>query len=344
VHLCKICSPIKTTTINSNQFINKLTSISSEYVERYKCVNSEYINATVKLKFECEQHGDFWILPHNAYKLRGCPKCTHRVSSPEFEILEMFDNAVHSDRSLIYPKELDICCYDNKIAVEFNGIMWHSSGRSSSSKFNVKCNDIRNKHVDKTNLVEDKDFQLFHIFEPEWTHKKDIWKSIINKTMNKTIKLPDFFIKEINNNIINEFLKNNHLISDVRCTITLGLYVDDELISIIGINDEDDGNYKILHFVDKVNVNFDKTLHHLIEYFESKYKPLTLSYYVDRRWSSGLCETLGFKFIKNIEPKSFYFKVNENILFQTDINAEIMISKGYRRIFDSGDKLFVKYY
>lgn len=75
-------------------------------------------------------------------------------------------------------KELDIYLPDIKLAIEFDGLYWHSD------KFLDK-----NYHLRKTKECEEKEIHLIHIFEDEWINKKDIVK-------NKIIKLIYLLEKE----------------------------------------------------------------------------------------------------------------------------------------------------
>jgi len=71
---------------------------------------------------------------------------------------------------------------------------------------------------------------------------------------------------------------------------------------------------------------------------------------------------VGFEFIEDSTPNYFWFKVNENILysrikfqkhklenmlknFNKDISAtENMYNNGYRKIYDCGNKVYIKNY
>lgn len=75
----------------------------------------------------------------------------------EFYAGEILENC----RSLITPYELDIVIPEKKIAIEFDGLYWHSDDQIDSEY-----------HVRKTTACEKIGFQLIHIFENEWQTKK----------------------------------------------------------------------------------------------------------------------------------------------------------------------------
>jgi hypothetical protein len=100
------------------------------------------------------------------------------------------------DREILEGKELDFYIKDYNLALEFNGLYWHSD------KF--KSNDY---HQNKTIDCLNKKIQLFHIWEDDWFNKKEIVKSIIKGKLgiNKKIYPKNFSIKIISKQDANVF-------------------------------------------------------------------------------------------------------------------------------------------
>jgi very-short-patch-repair endonuclease len=80
-----------------------------------------------------------------------------------------------NDRNILNGKELDIYLPELKLAIEFNGLYWHS-----------EMEKYDNYHVDKTNTCEKQDIQLIHIFEDDWNFKQDIVKSMLLNKFKRT--------------------------------------------------------------------------------------------------------------------------------------------------------------
>ena len=139
-------------------------------------------------------------------------------SSYEQEIVDFINlpNILTNVRNIIPPYELDIYLPDYKLAIEFNGLYWHST---------LKDNDYKAKfrNINKTKLCNNIGIKLFHIFENEWLNitKQDIWKSIVNKELgrNLTINSSDCDIKLLNNNEFMDFLYRNSLNNYINCDI-----------------------------------------------------------------------------------------------------------------------------
>src|SRR5690606_28109573 len=111
----------------------------------------------------CPIHGEFNQYPYVHYRGCGCPKCANEsfTSQGEQEILSFLSNrgdfVINSDRTILDNKELDIVIPGKKVAIEYNGLYWHSDKVVH-----------KNYHLQKTLEAEAKGYQLIHIFEDEW--------------------------------------------------------------------------------------------------------------------------------------------------------------------------------
>lgn len=86
-----------------------------------------------------------------------------------------------------------------------------------------------------------------------------------------------------------------------------------------------------------------------MKYFEEIYKPKSIVYHSNRRWETEIFEeATGFSFIKSTNPNFFFFKINEGILLSPEKslneNTEDLYKQGYRKIFDCGNKKYLKEY
>ena len=104
-------------------------------------------------------------------------------SSYEQSIVNYLKTIVDTDivtnsRKIISPYELDIYLPEYNLAIEFNGTYWHS----------VDKDIIDYRHINKTNMCEEKGIHLLHIFEHEWIKDNGIsWKTFILSILNNDI-------------------------------------------------------------------------------------------------------------------------------------------------------------
>ena len=298
------------------------------------------------LPVECNICGHEWEMTKSTNISRTiCRKCTPyekgKTQSEIFDYIDTLTTCKINDKSLLdNKKEIDILCINEKLGIEYDGLLYHSFG---TSKYPIYNNiDIDSTyHLRKTEECENKGFDLFHIFEDEWVDKskREIWKEIIENKLKLSDQIEsNFIIKEIDKNISSNFLSIKHLEgaftnSDIR----LGLYVKNELVSVMEFKEIRDNIYEITRY-------YWKYAKQIIQYFEDIFNPYSLVYYSNRRYELKQdFIKLGFDFEENTEPNCYKFIVNKNILEKIDYSdIQKSIKNNHRVIFDCGFSKFVK--
>jgi len=317
-------------------------------------------------KIKCQKNHIYEIGFHlfylrNRVNTAVCTKCNpinssksgYEVQLHDF-IKENYNDMIRNNRKLLDNKyELDIYIPDLKLAFEFNGVYWHN-----------ELNKPNDYHLNKTELCEKKRTQLIHIYEDDWIYKNDIVKSMI---LNKLGKTPEKIygrkceIKEITDNkLVREFLNKNHIQGFIGSSIKLGLFHNEELVSLMifgkrRIGKKTSDEYELLRFCSKLNTNVIESEDNLFKYFVENYKPSKITTYADRSWSTGdLYKKLGFEYkgktqlnyyyvIDGIRHHRFNYRKDKLIKEGFDKNKtehEIMIDRGIYRIYDSGNLKF----
>lgn len=299
------------------------------------------------------------LVPNKQYKLKAQLEVYNYIKSIYSGKVEL------NTRQIISPLELDIYIPDKKLAIEFDGLMFHSYGVSNESMFNNASDEDSKCHLRKTDACQEKGIQLLHIFENEWLTKKDIWKSVIkNKLgliMNK-IYARKCEIRQVQNSEKETFLNTNHLQGSCQSSINLGLYYNNELVSLMTFGKSRfNKEYKIelLRFCNKLNTVVVGGASKLLSYFRKHYNDKIISY-ANRRWSNGdLYQKLGFSLLREAVPNYYYFKEHDNILhnrlefqkhhlksklesFNKSLSeTQNMYNNGYRKIYDCGNYVYV---
>jgi hypothetical protein len=350
---CKQCGT--NTVRNKLKFdINKfIDNAKKTHGDKYDYSLVEYFNSHTKVKIICPIHGEFEQVPYDHVTEHGCNKCTTSVSSIETEINDFITSlsfdTITSSMSIIKGHQLDIYIPSKNIAIEFDGLYWHSELKKD-----------KDYHLNKTELCEEKDIRLIHIFEDEWLNKQEIVKSRIKNILGITenqIYARKCKIMEIDNNTSINFLNDNHIQGSVNGSIRLGLFYNNELISLmifnksrLGIGKKHDG-YELSRFCNKLNFSVVGGASKLLKHFIKEYNPKTIISYADRRWSQGdLYKSLKFKEISINKPNYWYifgkhrkhrfgFRKDKLIKEGYDGNKtehEIMLDRGIYRIYDCG--------
>lgn len=197
----------------------------------------------------------------------------------------------------------------------------------------------------KTELCEKAGYNLIHIFEHEWITKQEIVKEKLKVILGidqEKIYAIKCIVKEIETKDKNEFLNEHHLYGEDNSNISLGLFYENELISVITF-----AHYK-----------FDKKYAwELTRYTASKYviggAGKLLSYfrknhsgtiitYVDRRFiQEDIYENLGFRLICKTKPNSFWVKNNKVLIVNNDeIKDETLTNDRYFKLYDCGSLIY----
>jgi len=374
------CIPINKESYNSRK-LTLLKHFYPELINKYKnMITSDYEYKLFSLSDYIKYRNDTYIeMKHKCgheYKITigyqghiKCPKCYPIRSKVQYEIYEYISEFMKSkfnDRKLIKPKEIDILT--DTFGIEYDSISYHSYGYHSKIELNNILEEP-NKHLEKTELCEKKNIQLFRIFSNEWYNYQDIWKSVLNSKMNNTNRIyaRKCIVKNVNYSDSKEFLDKNHLQGYTNSSIRLGLYYNNELVQLMTFSKSRYNKsieYELIRMCSLLNTTVIGGASKLLKYFERNYNPESIISYANRRWSEGnVYYKLGFEFIENTKPNYFYFKGNDKskllsrVQFQKhklknkldNFNSKLtetenMFNNGYRKIYDSGNKVFIKRY
>ena len=266
---------------------------------------------------------------------------------------------IFNNKKLVKGREIDIFIPEYNVAFEFNGIYWHSELNGKNKEY----------HLYKTEELERNNTKLIHIFEDEWDNKQEIVKSrirnILKLNQNK-IYARKCIIKEIDNKTKNKFLNDNHIQGEDKSKIKIGLYYNNELVSIMTFgslrkitgNKAKEGEYELIRFCNKLSTTVIGSFSKLFKHFIKLLTPNNIISYADRRWSQGeIYQSNGFNFIHNTQPNYWYMKYHKvrehrykyrkselpKILSNFDKTKsewENMKSNGYDRIWDCGSKKY----
>lgn len=265
--------------------------------------------------------------------------------------------------------DLDIYLPDNNLAIEFNGLYFHSEYAGGKTEF---------YHVNKTKKCENLGIQLIHIFEDEWVNKKEIVISRLRNILGKTENIlyaRKCEIKEIDYQIESKFIDENHIQGSLtNAKVKLGLFHQDELVSVmtfgkprisLGNKDSKEGIWELQRFCNKIGYSVVGGASKLFTYFEKKFNPNKVETFADRRWTSNvkdsLYDELGFIKTKITEPNYWYlvenmkrssrfaFTKKEILRKFKNANPDLsewknMIELGFDRIWDCGSLKYEKIY
>jgi hypothetical protein len=280
-------------------------------------------------------------------------------SSPERQLVDfvktLTSDIVTSDRNIIHPQHLDIVIPSKQVAIEFNGIYWHSELQGRG----------RSYHLTKTEQCYKKGIQLLHVFEDEWYNKRDIVKSIISNKLGcsaRTIYARKCKIVNVDKQQCSHFIDTNHIQGSVNNTVRLGLMYNGELVCIMTFSKSrySKHQYEMYRFCNIIDTHVVGGASRLFKHFINQYNPTSIVSYSDKRWSTGdMYNKLGFTHLHDSAPNYKYFlngtmRLLSRIKFQKHKLRNIlekydaalsewdnMQSNKYNRIWDCGNGVWV---
>jgi len=227
-----------------------------------------------------------------------------KISSIEKEVVNYISNLgitniLLNDRNILNGKELDIFLPDRGLALEIDGIYWHSE----------KFGKDKNYHLHKTNECNKSHIQLLHIFDTEWSDpiKQQIWKGMIKSRLglNQKIHARKCVLKSVNINDSRDFCNINHLQGYHGGTIRLGLYFNDILTQLIIVGKSRYNKKYDLELIRAATLH-GYTIVGGLSKLLSKISGTMISY-ADRRYSNGAgYKSIGFRELPSSPPNYFY--------------------------------------
>jgi hypothetical protein len=336
---------------------------------KIKFIDFEKNGVDNNLIFNCEVcNSNFSILNYQFYyRINGknaiCTNCFPISETSSIDQIELYNlirenyngEILQNTKDIIKPYEIDIYLPELKLGFEFNGVFWHSD----------KFKD-NNYHLKKYDNGIKNGIKIITIWEDDWTLKREICVSFI---LNKIKKINSIMgrktiIRDVDYLESKSFLDNNHLQGDCKSSTRLGLYFNDELVSIMtfsklrlplgGKNEE--GVYELTRFCNKLNNSVIGGASKLLKGFIQKKSPKEIQTYSDNLISDGsLYDKLGFNYkntsapgywyvIRGVRHHRFNWRKSKLVKMGYDINKteeEIMMELGYFKIYNAGNKKWI---
>ena len=358
-HNCPKCAGVlrgsKTTTRFKEEYKIKFPEKSSNiHNNKYDYSLVEYVNNVTPVYIICPIHGVFTQTPRDHIQGCGCQMCASNSSTSKEEkiIKELFPCFIENDRSVLFPKELDLYSPEHKLAIEINGTYWHDVDRVG--KF---------YHLDKTKSCMSKGISLLHFWDCEINNRLSIIESIIKSKMNQTSRVyaRNCVVKPIDKITAKNFINDNHIQGYVGCTFALGLFLNETLYQVMTFGKprfSKKYDWELLRLCSLKNITVVGGASKLFAAFIKQSTGSVVSY-SDKRISNGeVYNKLGFAYSHTSAPNYLWAK-HEIILKrystqkhklksllgdnfnELETEDENMRRNGFNKIYDCGNDVYV---
>ena len=307
-----------------------------------------------ELEWKCKNCGDIFK-SHIFSKIPKCETCYPPAkfggqSSIEKEIVAYIQSIytgdiIENDRTIIAPKEIDIYIPEHSLAIEVNGVYWHSD------KFLSK-----DYHVIKYDALNALGIKVLMVTDDDWLNKQAIVKRMISHRLtltSQTCYARQCTVVEIKPSIAREFLDNNHINGFSPSSIHLGLQFNGDIVSVMSLSKRSRFNENKAELVRLAfNVSVCGALGKYLKYIRTHYKDIaTLISYADLRYGNGDVYRYNNFVNSKQTPPGYWYYINNKMYHRlswtkqklikngNDANKtefEIMDDLGALRIYDAG--------
>lgn len=254
-----------------------------------------------------------------------------------------------NNRSILSGKELDFYIPSLNLAIECNGIFWHSECMGKD----------RNYHLHKTEECNRNGIRLLQFWDYQIDNKWPVVSSMILNAIGRIkmkIGARMTTVLPLSNTECIEFFKENHLQDAVNSSLRYGLFYKGELVSAMcfGKSRFAKDEYELLRFANKCNWQIPGGASKLLAAFLKNSNTKKLISYANRDISIGdVYIKLGFTEVSKTPPSYMYFynrSVYNRIKFQKHKLSKLLIhynpdlsewdnmkQNGYNRFWTTGN-------
>lgn len=279
-------------------------------------------------------------------------KSRSNYSREELKVGEFLDDLgiyyIKNTKSIISPLELDLWIPEKKLAIEINGLYWHSfpGNKERHSEKLEKCRELG------ISLLQFTDLEI----NTRWPVVAGIIKSKLG--LNRKINGRDCEVKFIDNKIAKEFIDRNHLHKNANQKISVGLFYKVRLLMVLTFSKPrfTNHNWEIIRLCSEPGITVRGGFSKMLTLFRKNY-PGNIMSYIDRNIGDGRSfSELGFNNL-GITAQGYNWtdgdiiisrykaqkKQLEKWLSNFDRNkteVQMMQEAGFRQIWNCGNLIF----
>lgn len=375
---CNICNN-RVIQAGSNDLFTLYPELKLEWnFDKNTTVNPEKIGRSYKHKvwWKCVKGHEWFASPCvriTSTRITKCPHCHAKTfsSSAEKDISEILkklgEKVVVNRRSILKGLELDIYLPERKLAIEYNGLYWHTTAKNGK---------YLSYHYDKWLACKNAGIELIQIWEDDWLERREIVLRNLFQKIGATklvpeklpkigiTVLPDVKAEQTTVGLLRvkearEFFDSNHIQGFSSGSYYIGLYDESGILcAAIALKKDKTNSFHIVRYATNRNVadGFAK----LLTYTVKQYDPAKFVIVSDNCMADdSLYKEAGFNTDKEMSPDFMYrigrkrkpkseytiskFKSNPALKWEPDTTARGLADlNNLERIYDAGKIRWVK--
>lgn len=352
---------------NTQEFIQKAQAVHGTAYD-YRLADYQGSKANVAIK--CPKHGVFWQLPNDHLDGHGCSACNKsfhgysKAAQEMIDYLESFGVETLPEYRLSYDKgdnwwRVDVFLPDYGIAIDYNGLRWHSTKFQPDPKH----------HLKRWQLAEKQGIRLVFIHEDEWLYRTDVVKKYLRSLIctDPCIFARKCEVKPVHDLIARQFHEANHLqgAHKVRGE-SYGLYFETELVACMTFSEKlsnrshsrQQGVWELVRYSSSKTVSGGAS--RLFKQFVHRHSPSEIiSFSMNHLFSGEIYRILGFQLdkvlpvdytyvdtrsVKRLHKSNFqHARLKQRFAdYDPDLTEEVnCANNNFYRIYDCGKKRWV---
>lgn len=242
-----------------------------------------YKGSKTLLTITCRKHGKFEQIPTSHLRGSvGCSQCSWSITSKgENEVAEFIKGlgfSVHRGRrDILSGKEVDIYVPEKGLAVEFNGVYFHSEQFISPEY-----------HAQKLQIAQSNGVRLLQVWEDEWRVKRPILeehlKRVLGVSSQAKVSARNTVVAQVQSAQARVFMNTHHIQGFVGSSVYLALMNDGEIVAMACFKKSGD-NYTLTRYASSKVVRGGHSK--LVTAFEARFQYGRLITFADLCFSSG---------------------------------------------------------
>lgn len=300
-----------------------------------------------------ERYGVDWACQRAEARLKG----QNSTANNDFEMKLL-------NAGIDYSREFPIASYSYDFKVD-NYLIELNPYATHNSTWGIRNNPPKEAsyHQTKSNVATQAGYKCVHVFD--WDDQNKLINALLLRK--KRLYARDCELREVSKQESTDFLVDFHLQGAARDRIRLGLYYEDELVSIMTFGKpryNKKYDYELIRYCSKAHIvgGAEK----LFKHFTIKHEPSSVISYCDlSKFTGKVYSTLGFKFVRNSAPAKHWYhpktrqhytdtlirqqgysriinnKSAENDNLLTSDNTMLMLNAGFVEVYDCGQATYV---
>ena len=260
--------------------------------------------------------------------LDGCARYEDTSTDAQQQLVDfvrsVYDGRIEENtKAVIPPQELDVYLPDLNLALEYNGLWFHSSLFLSD-----------NYHRDKTEECQRQGIRLIHVFEDDWIYRRAIMEDILRTAIDPRRRQRAYarrcLIETLNLQQTNDFLERNHLQGGVLTqTVAYGLMFDGVLVALASFVRYRD-SYVLQRYSVRLGLTVLGAFSRLLCHFIKQHAPRKIVTYCDRSIFTGdIYRRCGFRPVYVSRPQFTFLDIEQHRRLPKQVLRGL--GNGYRR-------------